>query len=296
MGRGVIKEDTKILSNIATGCCVVPVNVGILVTTRNGSVELWNCNFSECLRRWDDVKGMHVTKLIPVSDKHVVCTGHRCDGVCVILDITNGEKEEIKAKRNRYGFWGSVLACSSKRQLITIDDGLLSSGYSVFWEKKWSRGNTQAEFNLPAMFSPAEEFLVICGEVAGRQQGVNFLSFFDRPQGVYVLDPASGDTLRKLCVVERVYDCNFLSNEECVLHTYDRLNGFRLLLYNIRSGNLLSVIDIDPYNQVYCLTSHPWKGFIAIGLKHSRRKFKVIQVKLRSQNKDERKRKRSVLN
>ena len=296
VSSGVIKEDTKILSNIATGCCVVPVNVGILVTTRNGSVELWNCNFSECLRRWDDVKGMHVTKLIPVSDKHVVCTGHTCDGVCIILDITNGEKEEIKAKRNRYGFWGSVLACSSKRQLITIDDGLLSSGYSVFWEKKWSRGNTQAEFNLPAMFSPAEEFLVICGEVAGRQQGVNFLSFFDRPQGVYVLDPASGDTLRKLCVVERVYDCNFLSNEECVLHTYDRLNGFRLLLYNIRSGNLLSVIDIDPYNQVYCLTSHPWKGFIAIGLKHSRRKFKVIQVKLRSQNKDERKRKRSVLN
>ena len=293
---GVIKVDTKILSNISTECCVVPVNVGILVTTRNGSVELWNCNFSECLRRWDDVMGMHVTKLIPVSDMHVVCTGHRCDGACIILDITNGEKEEIKAKRNRYGFWGSVLACSSKRQLITIDDGLLSSGYSVFWEKKWSRGNTQAEFNLPAMFSPAEEFLVICGEVAGRQQGVNFLSFFDRPQGVYVLDAASGDTLRKLCVVERVYDCKFLSNEECVLHTYDRLNGFRLLLYNIRSGNLLSVIDIDPYNQVYCLASHPWKGFIAIGLKHSRHKFKVIQVKLRSQNKDERKSKRSVLN
>ena len=296
VSSGVIKADTKILSNISTGSCVVPVDVGILLTTRNGGVELWNGNFSECLRRWDDVKGMHVTKLIPVSDKHVVCTGHRCDGVCVILDITNGEKEEIKAKRNRYGFWGSVLACSSKRQLITIDDGLLSSGYSVIWEKKWFRKNTQAEFNLPAMFSPAEEFLVISGEVAGHQQGVNSLSFFDRPQGVYVLDATSGDTLGKLCEVERVYDCKFLSNEECVLHTYDRLNGFRLLLYNIRSGNLLSVIDIDPYNQVYCLTSHPWKGFIAIGLKHSRHKFKVIQVKLRSQNKDERKSKRSVLN
>ena len=81
-----------------------------------------------------------------------------------------------------------------------------------------------------------------------------------------------------------------------MLHTFDVLNGFRLLLYNIRSGTLLSVIDIDPYNQVYCLASPPWKGFIAIGLKHSRHKFKVIQVKLRSQNKDERKSKRSVLN
>ncbi|XP_073238184.1 uncharacterized protein [Porites lutea] len=296
VSNGVNKAETKILSNISTRCCVVPVDVGILLITRNGSVELWNGNFSECLRRWDDIKGMDVTKLIPVSDKHVVCTGHRCDGVCVILDITNGEKEEIKAKRNRYGFWGSVLACSSKRQLITIDDDLLSSGYSVFWEKKWSRENTHPVFNLPAMFSPAEEFLVISGEVAGHQQGVNFPCFFDGPQGVYVLDAASGDTLRKLCVVERVYDCKFLSNEECVLHTFDVLNGFRLLLYNIKSGNLLSVIDIDPYNQVYCLASHPWKGFIAIGLKHSRHKFKVIQVKLRSQIKDERKSKRLVLN
>ena len=296
VSSGVFKADTKILSNISRGCCVVPVDVGILLTTRNGSVELWNCYFSECLRRWDDVKGMHVTKLIPVSDKHVVCTGHTCDGVCIILDITNGEKEEIKAKRNRYGFWGSVLACSSKRQLITIDDRLLSSGYSVSWEKKWSRSNTQAEFNLPALFSPSEEFLVISEEVAGHQQGVLVRSLFDHPQGVYVLDAASGDTLRELCVVERVYDCKFLSEEECVLHTYDRLNGFGLLLYNIRSGNLLSVIDIDLYNQVYCLASHPWKCLIAIGLKHSRHKFKVIQVKLRSQNKDERKSNRSVLN
>ena len=296
VSSGVFKADTKILSNISRGCCVVPVDVGILLTTRNGSVELWNCYFSECLRRWDDVKGMHVTKLIPVSDKHVVCTGHTCDGVCIILDITNGEKEEIKAKRNRYGFCGSVLACSSKRQLITIDDRLLSSGSSVSWEKKWSRSNTQAEFNLPALFSPSEEFLVISEEVAGHQQGVFVRSLFDHPQGVYVLDASSGNTLRELCVVERVYDCKFLSDEECVLHTYDRLNGFGLLLYNIRSGNLLSVIDIDLYNQVYCLASHPWKCLIAIGLKHSRHKFKVIQVKLRSQNKDERKSNRSVLN
>ena len=296
VSSGVFKADTKILSNISRGCCVVPVDVGILLTTRNGSVELWNCYFSECLRRWDDVKGMHVTKLIPVSDKHVVCTGHTCDGVCIILDITNGEKEEIKAKRNRYGFCGSVLACSSKRQLITIDDRLLSSGFSVSWEKKWSRSNTQAEFNLPALFSPSEEFLVISEEVAGHQQGVFVRSLFDHPQGVYVLDASSGNTLRELCVVERVYDCKFLSDEECVLHTYDRLNGFGLLLYNIRSGNLLSVIDIDLYNQVYCLASHPWKCLIAIGLKHSRHKFKVIQVKLRSQNKDERKSNRSVLN
>ena len=295
VSSGVFKADTKILSNISRGCCVVPVDVGILLTTRNGSVELWNCYFSECLRRWDDVKGMHVTKLIPVSDKHVVCTGHTCDGVCIILDITNGEKEEIKAKRNRYGFWGSVLVCSSKRQLITIDDRLLSSGSSVSWEKKWSRSNTQAEFNLPALFSPSEEFLVISEEVAGHQQGVFVRSLFDHPQGVYVLDASSGNTLRELCVVERVYDCKFLSDEECVLHTYDRLNGFGLLLYNIRSGNLLSVIDIDLYNQVYCLASHPWKCLIAIGLKHSRHKFKVIQVKLRSQNKDERKSNRSVL-
>ena len=289
VSSGVIKADTKILSKISTGCCVVPVDVGILLTTRNGSVELWNCNFSECLRRWDDVKGMHVTKLIPISDKHVVCTGHRWDGVCVILDITNGEKEEIKAKRNRYGFWGSVLACSSKRQLITIYDRLLSSGFSVFWEKEWSRSNTRPEFNLPAMFSPSEEFLVISEEVSGHQQGVFVHSFFDHPQGVYVLDASSGNTLRELCVVNEVYDCKFLSDEECVLHTYDRLNGFRLLLYNIRSGNLLSVIDIDLYNQVYCLASHTSKCRIAIGLKNPRHKFKVIQVKLRPQNKDERK-------
>jgi len=118
------------------------------------------------------------------------------------------------------------------------------------------------------MFSPAEQFFVISGVLPGHGQGV------------YVLDALSGDALHILCGATYVYDCKFVSNEDCVIHTYEPASGFLLQLYNVKSGDLLSVLEIDMDNRVYALASCPMKGLLAIGLMHSKLRFKVIQVKL----------------
>ena len=282
VSSGVFKAETNICSNIDTSCCAVPLKTGVVLATKEGNLELWNCEFSECLRRWEFKRQM--TNVISVSDSKVVCSGPGIIGA-VIVDTITGDKEEIEA-RNRYGFHVSFVACNSKRQLITLDGNLLSSVHSVFWDKEWPRLDVSSpafSHRISGMFSPTEHFILISGVFQGHGQGI------------YVLDASSGNTLHVLCAVERVFDCKFLSDNECVLHTYDPPNGLRLQLYNIVSGLLLSVIDIDLDNQVYCLASHPWKCLIAIGLKHPRHKFKVIQVKLRSQNKDKRKSNRSVV-
>ena len=282
VSSGVFKAETNICSNIDTSCCAVPLKTGVVLATKEGNLELWNCEFSECLRRWEFKR--QKTNVISVSDSKVVCSGPGIIGA-VIVDTITGDKEEIEA-RNRYGFHGSFVAGNSKRQLITLDGNLLSSVHSVFWDKEWPRLDVFSpafSHRISGMFSPTEHFILISGVFQGHGQGI------------YVLDASSGNTLHVLCAVERVFDCKFLSDNECVLHTYDPPNGLRLQLYNIVSGHLLSVIDIDLDNQVYCLASHPWKCLIAIGLKHPRHKFKVIQVKLRSQNKDKRKSNRSVV-
>lgn len=116
-----------------------------------------------------------------------------------------------------------------------------------------------------------------------------------RPQGVYVLDAASGNTLHVLCANERVYDCKFVGDEECVIFTYDAASDSRLQLFNVRSAELLSVLNVYTAGASSPLASCPGKGLIALGLKHSKLKFKVIQVKMLAENESCRKSKRSAL-
>jgi len=246
------------------GCCLVPVKKGLLLKTVSDTLELWNFDLSECVRRWTDVRG--ITEMIPITDERVVCRAWRQD---VILDTTSGDKETIEP------YYGKFVAFNSKCQLITTDDGLLRSTQTVLWEKR-RRPCLDLDglpFSLARVFSSAEQFFVISGVLPGHGQGV------------YVLDALSGNTLHKLCGNIQVYDCKFVSDEECVIHTYDPTSGFLLQLFNVRSGDLLSVLEIDMDSRVYALASCPRKGLLAIGLMHSKLRFKVIQVKLPGKHK-----------
>jgi len=264
VSSGEVKAEKRAASNnySSRGCCLVPVKEGLLFETISDTLELWNVELSECVRRWTDIR--EITELIPITDERVVCRA-RCQDV--ILDTTSGDKETMKR------YYGKFVAFNSKCQLITTDDGLLRSTQTVLWEKRWPRLDLDAlHFSIAGLFSPAEQFFVISGVLPGHGQGV------------YVLDALSGNKLHILCGATYVYDCKFVSNEECVIHTYEPASGFLLQLFNVKSGDLLSVLEIDMDNRVHALASCPRKGLLAIGL-HSKLRFKVIQVKLPGKDK-----------
>jgi len=125
------------------------------------------------------------------------------------------------------------------------------------------------------MFSPSDQFVL---------SGVRY-DFHE--QSVYVLDAVSGDPLQMLCKSKCICGCTFISDEECVVLTEDIWSLSRLQIFNVRTGDLLSVMDME--HCVYRLASCPEKGLIAVGLERSMLYFKVIQVHFPGKNKDNKK-------
>ena len=269
-----LKAEKTTGSEVNSQCCPVAVREGILLTTNVDHLELWNFELSECIRRWTDVRG--ITAMVASSDEHVICTGWGVSEV-IVLDTISGAKVSTISLLGR-----DLLACDTTCQLLTTMEGhprsvMLWKGQTVLW-KKYGPFDAFCK----AMFSPLDQFIAIFKEEA-----------LIGEQGLHVLDAVSGNTLHRLCEDEIVLDCKFVSDEECVIHTYDPKSGFLIHLFNVRSGDRLSVLLID--QPIFSLASCRGKGLIAIGFMFSNRKFKVLQVKLQGENNDDRKRKRSVL-
>ena len=72
----------------------------------------------------------------------------------------------------------------------------------------------------------------------------------------------------------------FVSDTECVMHCGNRRisESFCLQLFSVKTGDLLSVLDMD-YRPL-CLASFPKKGLIAIGLWQSKRMCAFIKVRM----------------
>ena len=260
---------------IHSECCLVPVREGVLLTTRDHTIELWNCELSECIRRW--TVPWSITQIIPISDERVVCAGW---GVSEVIILSTSSEDRLSTVK----FLGKeFLACNRKCQLITTADQLLRYiqlwyDQTVLWRKYWPSWGFRGHFTLTGVFSPTDQFLVISGP----------------ERGVYVLDAYSGNTLHMLWKGERAYDCKFVSDEECVILTFDESSGICLRLFNVRSGYQSSALDVE--NEEYCLASCPGKSLIAIAPVRSTHKYKIIKVKLPGENKNNRKNKRSVIN
>jgi len=270
VSSGRLKAEKATGSEINSQCCPVAVRKGILLRTNKDHLELWNFELSECIRRWTDVRG--ITAMIPSSDDQVICTGWGVSEVIVLDTISGANVSTISL------LYRQLLASDSKCQLLTTMDGhpnsiLLWQGQTVLWKKY----NCPFSVLYEAMFSPLDQFIVIFKK---HGQGL----------GLHVLDAVSGNTLHRLCEDEKVLDCKFVSDEECVIPTYGPRIGFLIQLFNVRSGGWLSVLDID--QQIYALASCSGKALIAIGFMHSNLKFKVLQVKLQGENNDDRKMKR----
>ena len=237
---------------------------GVLLSTANGCLEMWNFELSNCIRRWPDlVQPMEIARIVPISEERVtLSSGNKV----IILNTTTSEIVSILIGH------GHFVTCNSKCQLLTHSYGSLQllDGQTTLW------GTDLRCFLLYARFSLSERFVVIYGAFGG----------------IWVLDAFSGRILHNLCQGDDFSDCQFVSDEECVILSRAISGGFSLRLFNVESGDLLSAIDLGRH--VSCLSylaACPRKRLLAIGQSDSELGVELIQVHL-PRDKDSRKSKR----
>ena len=246
---------------------LVSVSEGVLVKDDfpGAGVELWNFEFSQQIRSWPNLS--EVTDIMPVSDRCVACVGR--DFEVSILDTSNGNivktiplcHEGFQSTYHEFG--EKSIVCNSKYQLLstTRSSVQLSDGENGLWKRnlKWR----ETEFLLPGMFSPTEEFVLVSSTNSQ----------------VLVLQASSGKHLRTLSTVDSILGCAFVSKTECVILCRNTSGSYYLPLFNVSTGDVLTVLDID-FVPSRSLASCPQKGLMAIGLNNSECMCAVIQVKL----------------
>ena len=236
------------------------VKGGLLLASGCDPLELWDFELSKCIRNWTNLN--EITRMIPISEERVAC---QAGNKVTILDTTSGEI--VLTFPTCYGY---LVACNSKCQLLTCGSLALkfSDNKTTLWRKE--RFSTGPLDGWPiGIFSLSEQSIVCCWKSL-----------------MWVLDALSGKTLHILRKVHRVNGCKFVSDEECVISSEAASGGYCLQLFNVKSGDLLSVINLE--TEVNCLAAFPRKRLLAIEQSDSKHKFKLIQVHS-SQDKDSRK-------
>jgi len=243
---------------------LVAVREGVLLQTSRDTLELWNFELSECIRRWTDLED--INKVIPISEERVACevlslVEREVERKVIIVDTT---REGIVSTITIRGLF---IACNSKCHVISIDrqELQMQRGDVVLWKISGPFG----PFSRPrcVTFSPTEQYCVLA----------NF-------EVLDVLDVVLGARLRTMkpryhehwC--PNTLECKFVSDEEYVTCLSDVLTGHFFQLFNVKSGDLLSEIALE--SEVYSLTACPRERLIATGLKDSSLNFKVLRVKL----------------
>ena len=209
--------------------------------------------------------------MMPVTDHCVACVGRRFE--VSILDTLSGDiMKTISLCHEGYEstcpiMYKEVIECNSKFQLLSTarDSVQLSDDRGSLWKRVF-KDSLLYSWNVPGMFSPKENFVLISAKSPQCKQEV------------HVLDASSGATVCTLCTVDHVTKCAFVSDAECVIDCEDRPGSSCLRLFNVKTGDLLSVLDMDTWPS--CLVSFPQKGLIAFGLWNSERMCAFIEVKL----------------
>ena len=257
MFNGKFKEINRLVT-LQDFCPLCPVSGGVLISTNPYTLKFWNYDLSKCIETWPSPSG--IEQLILVSKERVAVVGER---VVMILDTSTREFVQTILSFGR-----RILTCNSKCQLLTITDShslqlLLSHtpqfwyGPTVVWEK---RGIDMGCYKQDVAFSPMEQFLIV-----------------GTMRGVLVLDAETGIKLRTLPSLSRSSSLTFISDDQCVITGSDlTVQVFNVNLFNVRSGELLSTIDVE--SKVTCLAACPLNRILAIGLKNSTPNVKLLRV------------------
>ena len=239
---------------------LVAVREGVLLQTSDDALELWNFELSECILSWTDLE--NIKKVISISEERVACEAMK---KVIIVDTTReGILSTIPIHSN-------FVACNSKFHVLTADreELQMQCGDKVLWKMpqpfRSSAGSPEFE-----TFSPTEQYCVF----RGLPGYVNALCVLDVVLGktLHILQLRTHDDRFPL-----IYDCKFVSEEECVA-SITILSSHFLQLFNVKSGDLLSEITLE--SLICSLAACSRERLIAIAFYYSEVNFKVLQVKL----------------
>lgn len=192
-----------------------------------------------------------------------------------IVSVTNGEcvssiktcvcrDEEVR-----------FISCNSQNQLLVctvkfkVEGSFAIEHFTVSLRNNnslrhvWERSEKRLEgpFQPCFMFSPDYQFIATWDS-------------FNSGLGVHILDAKTGETRHSLLTdQDNIVDCKFFVNcESLICCSKDNF----LRLFNIRSGSLLCVLDIEERPQ--CLEACLDKPVVAIGLLGGRLKFVHVEL------------------
>ena len=249
------------------------VKEGVVLSPRDGTLELWNFELSKCFRRWSQL--FEIKHIVSISAERVACVCQDESTEAVIVLDTSKDKIMSKIQIGDRGF----VSCNSKCQLLTYRRRSLQlhDGSTTVWQVNlfsWLPVMIPTCSTPPGLFSPGQQFIVTWSSRA-----------------MLVLDTVSGQALHILCRNDWVSNCKFVSDEECVVSSEDCLGGYSLRLFNVKSGQLLSKIILE--RKVQSLAACPRTRLVAINQRSPEHRFgfKFIQVQL-VQDKGSRKSKR----
>ena len=233
---------------------LTPVRGGVLTSAGPNTVQLWDFDLSECIKKWSNLPDF--ITLIPVSEVQVAVVR---DCEVKVLDTSSGEFVSTIPILH-----GQVVACNSKCQLVTRslrgEPGYLQllDGTAVVWKKE---DNGFGDYHVNGVtFSPMEQFLVV-----RTYEGI-----------LLVLNAETGNTLRSLPRSSPSFTwsyLSFISDDKCIISYSDEAT---VRLLDVQSGELLSTIDVE--SKVQCLKACPLNRVLVIGLEESTPNFKVIRV------------------
>ena len=169
-----------------------------------------------------------------------------------------------------------VLVCSSRVIMIgnhgLVDKQNVTLSLRNEGITRWERHTTFSAdsmhlFNPDMIFSPKNDCVVTWNTLDGGQ-------------GIHVLQAETGETLHVFLRDQKdVVQCKFLDDESLVCCSEDNF----LRLYNIRTGELLSILDIG--ERPLCLGACLYQPLVAIGLSETRIKFVHVQLPTESKTK-----------
>ena len=301
---------------------IVPTKEGLVLCKNDRVAELWNFNLSKCIRSvvklTRDTSILCKVTIMPVSDELIAFfypvnsyesiyirslpeseeTEHSLNDLLEglvfgdyrnyrldVIDISSVEGKLVSSLRmgvgaNEYVDYVSCSSCLRQVLVCTVED--ISKGLPIDQEKltvslrkngliKWER-NTEYENSMSPLqqhmiFSPRNEFVVTWNTL-------------DEGKGLHVLQAETGETVHVLLRDQKdIIECKFLDDEFLVCCSGDNF----LRLYNVRTGDLLSILDIG--EQPFSLGACPYQPLVAIGLSGTRIKFIHVQLPTESKKK-----------
>ena len=250
------------------------VKEGVVLSPKDGTLELWNFELSKCFKRWSQL--FKIKHIVSISAERVACVcQEKCTENTEVVIVLDTSKDKIMLKIQIGG--SCFVSFNSKCQLLTYGQRALQlhDGSTTVWAVSlFPRLPVMSCSIPPGLFSPAQQFIVTWSRRA-----------------MLVLDTVSGQALHLLCKNDQVSDCKFVSDEECVVSSADCLGAYSLRLFNVKSGQLLSIINLE--RKVKSLAACPRTRLVAINQRYPEDTvgFKFIQVQL-AQDKSSRKSKR----